>query len=70
MTRDTHTYCRAVTTCFYDLGPLRLGFEHPIFRLRDQRSSPLRHRRSYTNGTHVKLVFYFFRMAFSVFVIH
>ena len=34
-----HTYCRAfsgvaVTTCFYDLGLLRLGFEHPTFRLR------------------------------------
>ena len=30
-TRDTHTYCRvfssgAVTACFYDLGPSRLGF--------------------------------------------
>ena len=38
-TRDTHTYCRtlssgAVTTCFYDSGLSRLGFEHPTFRLR------------------------------------
>ena len=34
MTRDTHTYFRAfssgvVTTCFYDLGQSRLGFEQP-----------------------------------------
>ena len=50
MTRDFHTYCRAfsngaVTTCFYDVGPSRLGFEHPTFRLRDQRFNRLRHRR-------------------------
>ena len=42
-TRDTHTYCRAfssgaVTTCFYDLGLSRLGFEHPTYRLRGQHS--------------------------------
>ena len=48
-TRDTHTYCRAlssgaVTTCFTDLGMLRLGFEHPIFRLQGQCSNPLPHR--------------------------
>ena len=36
---------RAVTTCFYDSSLLRLGFEHPTFRLRGQRSNPLRHRR-------------------------
>ena len=35
----------AVTACFYDLGLFRLGFEHPNFRLRDQRSYPLHHRR-------------------------
>ena len=29
----------------YDLGLSRLGFEHPIFRLRGQRSNPLRNRR-------------------------
>ena len=39
----TKTYCRAfssgaVTTCFYDLGMSRLGFEHLTFRLRGQRS--------------------------------
>ena len=34
----------AVTTCFYDLDLWRLGFEHPTFRLRAQRSYPLRHR--------------------------
>ena len=25
----------AVTTCFYDFGQLRLGFEHPTFRMRE-----------------------------------
>ena len=49
-TRDTHTYCRAlssgaVTTCFYDLGLSGLRFEHPTFRLRGQRPYPLRRRR-------------------------
>ena len=48
-TRVTHTYCRAfssgaVTTCFYKLGVLRLGFEHPTYHLRGERSNPLRHR--------------------------
>ena len=51
-TRDTHTYYRAfssgaVTTCFYKLGLSRLRFEHTTFRLRDQRSYPLRHRRGH-----------------------
>ena len=37
--RDNHTYCQAfrsgaVTTCFYELGLSRLGFEHPTFLLR------------------------------------
>ena len=48
---------RAVTTCFYDLGPSRLGFEHPTlgksrlgfehptFRFRGERASPLRNHR-------------------------
>ena len=50
--RDTHTYCRAfssvvVPTCFYDLGLSRLGFEHPTFRFRGQRSKPLYHRRGF-----------------------
>ena len=49
-TRDTHTnwsaFCTgAVSTCFYDLGLSRLGFEHPTFSLRDARSNWLRHRR-------------------------
>ena len=35
----------AVTTCFHNLGLSRLEFEHPTFRLRVQRSNPLRHRR-------------------------
>ena len=29
--------CLAVTTCFYDLGLSRLGFERPTFRLRGER---------------------------------
>ena len=46
--RDTHTYCRefgygAVTTCFYDLGPSRLGFEHLTLHLRGELSSQLCH---------------------------
>ena len=49
---DTHTYCRvfgsrAVATCFND-GLSRLWFEHPTFRLRGERSNPLRHRRGST----------------------
>ena len=36
----------SVTICFYDLGLSRLGFEHSIFRLPDERSNPLRHPRS------------------------
>ena len=49
-TRDIDIYCRAfsrraATSCFYDLGLLRLRFEHPTFRLRGQRSNPLRHHR-------------------------
>ena len=35
----------AVTTCLYDLGLSRLGFEQPTLRLRGQRSNPLCHRR-------------------------
>ena len=47
---DTHPYSRGfnsvlVTTCFIDLGLSRLGFEHPSFRLRVQRSNPLCQRR-------------------------
>ena len=45
MTRDTHTYYRsfssvAVTTCFYDLGLSRLGFEHPNFCIQGERYHP------------------------------
>ena len=48
-TRDTHIYRRAIrsgafSTCFYDLGLSRLGFEHPTFRMRDKRSNRLYHR--------------------------
>ena len=49
-----HTYCvtghpfimvsGVVTICFYDLS-LSLGFEYTTFRLRGERSNPLRHRR-------------------------
>ena len=40
-TRDTHIQCNAfgsgaVTTCFYDLGLLQLGFKHQTFRLRSE----------------------------------
>ena len=47
--RDTHTYCPAfgsgaLSTCFYGLSLSLLGFEHPTFRLRDDRSNRLRHR--------------------------
>ena len=34
----------AVTTCFYDLDLLRLGFEHSTFHLKDVRSNELLHR--------------------------
>ena len=48
-TRDTHKYCcmfssGTVTTCFYDLGLSRLGFEYPTFRMQGKRSNRLRHR--------------------------
>ena len=33
----------------YNLGMSRLGFKHPTFRLRGQRSNPLRHRRGMVN---------------------
>ena len=47
-TRNTHTLCQAfgsgaVTTCYYDLGLLRLGFKHPPFHLRGEHSNPLCH---------------------------
>ena len=47
--RDTHTYCPAfvsgaLTTCFYGLRLSLLGFKHPTFRLRDDRSNRLRNR--------------------------
>ena len=38
-----------VTTCFNDWGLSRLGFEHPTFRLRGDRSNPVRH--SFNNIT-------------------
>ena len=43
-------FCRSfssgsVTTFFYDIGLSRLGFEHPTFHLRGQRSNPMSHRR-------------------------
>ena len=46
-------YCRAfgrgaVSTCFYDFGLSRLGFEHPTFRLGGERSYRLHERRDYT----------------------
>ena len=49
-----------ITTCFYDLGLSRLGFEHPTFRLRGQRSNPLRHRRGYTLLKYHYMDYYYF----------
>ena len=51
-TRDTHTLsrafsCGAVTTCKHHLRPSRLGFEHPPFRIRGERSNRLRHCHSF-----------------------
>ena len=48
-TCDTLTYCQAfgsedVTSCFYDFGLSRPGFENPTFCFQGQRSNPLRHR--------------------------
>ena len=47
---DLHTLClafgsRSVITCFNDLGPLRLEFEHQTFPMRGERSNPMHHRR-------------------------
>ena len=43
----SHLFCSgAVITCFNDICLSRLGFEHPTFRLRGERSNPLRHRRN------------------------
>ena len=36
---------KAVTTCFYDLGLLQLGFGNLTFHLRGKRFNPLSHRR-------------------------
>ena len=49
-TRDTQTCYRefgsgAVTSFFSDLGMSRSGFEQPTFRMRDERSNRLHHRR-------------------------
>ena len=51
-TRDYHThlwaFCSgAVTTCFYDLGLLRLGFEHRSLHLRGKPSNRLHHLRGF-----------------------
>ena len=50
----THTHIRtfgigAVTTCFNDLGLLRLGFKHSLFCSRGELSNPLRNRLGYQN---------------------
>ena len=37
----------AVFTCLNDIRLSRLGFEHPTYRLRGERSNPLRHRRGF-----------------------
>ena len=43
----------AVTICFYNLGLSQLGFEHPTFRLRGQRSN--NEKRSSVGGNHTKI---------------
>ena len=66
----TLTYCRAfssgaVTSCFYDLGLSRLGFENPTFRLRGQRSNPVRHRRDETMEIlHIKYWYMYWPITF------
>ena len=45
----TQGYCQAFSSgpanaCFYNLGLSRLGFEHPILRMRVERSNRLGHR--------------------------
>ena len=46
MRKENSIFCSWTrTTCYYDLGLSRLGFKHPTFRLRGQRSNPLRSRR-------------------------
>ena len=48
MRKENSIFCAWTrTTCFYDLGLSRLGFKHPTFRLRGQRSNPLRQRRGF-----------------------
>ena len=40
----------------YNLGLSRLGFKHPTFRLRGQRSNPLRHRRGMVNRAEILFI--------------
>ena len=42
-----------------DMGLSRLDFEHPTFRLRDERSNPLRHRRGQNTKAWQKTILYF-----------
>ena len=63
-TRDTYTNSRAfgsvaVSTCFNDFGQSLLGFEHPVFRLRGERSKQMRHRRAKLLEVGTNIIFSF-----------
>ena len=76
-TCDTDTLCRAFssgadTTFFNDLGLSQLGFEHQTFRLRGQRSNPLRHRRCRIrcNTSVGKFVLHLLELSFDLYIIY
>ena len=55
-------YCQtfsngSVTNCFYELGLTQLRFENLTFRLRGQRSNPLRHSRTNNKVKHYKSLY-------------
>ena len=54
-------------SCYYDLGLSRLIFEHLTFRLWDERSNPLRHRRGWCI---IKSLFTPYWKYFNIFVNH
>ena len=45
---ERFAYSGAITACFYDLDLSLLGFEHPTFRLRGQRSNSQRPHRCFS----------------------
>ena len=57
--RDTHTCCWTFssgdsTICFHDLHLLRLGFEHPTFRIQVEHLNRLSHRLEEQNNSKLK----------------